>query len=164
MSSDGATTSVRDQVEAGPTEWEKGCCLFLPTSVCDSKGRCSVAHGTRPVPNEPRFPLPETNGMLGPRSAAPAARPQTLRTPPSQDIHSPTNVGLSVTDTRNVCMLHARGGGGGRASVSDCLPLAAPIGLSPLHILTLCGPERVLVVGGGGAGPSETQFRFRLNG
>ena len=25
------------------------------------------------------------------------------------------------------------------------LPLAAPIGLSPLHILTLCGPERVLV-------------------
>ena len=27
-----------------------------------------------------------------------------------------------------------------------CLPLAAPIGPSPLHILTLCGPERVLVV------------------
>ena len=26
------------------------------------------------------------------------------------------------------------------------LPLAAPIGLSPLLILTLCGPERVLVV------------------
>ena len=40
------------------------------------------------------------------------------------------------------------GGGGGwhKASVSDCLPLAAPIGLSPLPILTLCGPERVLVV------------------
>ena len=33
-----------------------------------------------------------------------------------------------------------------KASVSDCLPLAAPIGLSPLHILTLCGSERVLVV------------------
>ena len=34
-----------------------------------------------------------------------------------------------------------RGGGGGwhKASVSDCLPLAAPIGLSPLLILTLCG-------------------------
>ena len=28
----------------------------------------------------------------------------------------------------------------------DCLPSAAPIGLSPLLILTLCGPERVLVV------------------
>ena len=40
-----------------------------------------------------------------------------------------------------------RGGGGWhKASVSDCLPLAAPIGLSPLLILTLCGPERVLVV------------------
>ena len=40
------------------------------------------------------------------------------------------------------------GGGGGwhKASVSDCLPLAAPIGLSPLLILTLCGPKRVLVV------------------
>ena len=40
------------------------------------------------------------------------------------------------------------GGGGGwdKASVSDCVPLAAPIGLSPLHILTLCGSERVLVV------------------
>ena len=39
-------------------------------------------------------------------------------------------------------------GGGGlhKASVSDCLPLAAPIGLPPLLILTLCGPERVLVV------------------
>ena len=41
-----------------------------------------------------------------------------------------------------------RGGGGGwhRASVFGCLPLAAPIGLSPLHILTLRGSERVLVV------------------
>ena len=27
-----------------------------------------------------------------------------------------------------------------------CLPLAAPIGLSPLHILTLCGSKRVVVV------------------
>ena len=44
---------------------------------------------------------------------------------------------------------HARIQGGGvwhKASVSDCWPLAAPIGLSPLLILTLCGPERVLVV------------------
>ena len=39
-----------------------------------------------------------------------------------------------------------RRGGWHKASVSDCLPLAAPIGLSPLLILTLCGPERVLVV------------------
>ena len=42
-----------------------------------------------------------------------------------------------------------RGGGGGvwhKASVSIWLPLAVPIGLSPLLILTLCGSERVLVV------------------
>ena len=40
------------------------------------------------------------------------------------------------------------GGGGGwhKASVPGCLPLAVPIGLSPLSILTLCGSERVLVV------------------
>ena len=52
-----------------------------------------------------------------------------------------------------------QGGGGGwhKASVSGCVPLAVPIGLSPLLILTLCGSERVLVVssagqGGGGVG------------
>ena len=45
-------------------------------------------------------------------------------------------------------MLNAAGGGGGghEAIVLVCLPLAAPTGLPPLHILTLCGPERVLVV------------------
>ena len=43
-------------------------------------------------------------------------------------------------------MSHRGGGGGHEAMVLVCLPLAAPIGLSPLHILTLCGPERVLVV------------------
>ena len=40
----------------------------------------------------------------------------------------------------------AGGEGGTGAMVFGCLPLAAPIGLSPLLILTLCGPERVLVV------------------
>ena len=42
----------------------------------------------------------------------------------------------------------ARGGGGywHKALVFGCLPLVAPIGLSPLLILTLCGSERVLVV------------------
>ena len=41
------------------------------------------------------------------------------------------------------------GGGGGdwhKASVSGCLPLAAPIGLSPLLSLTLCGSKHVSVV------------------
>ena len=38
-----------------------------------------------------------------------------------------------------VCVWH-------EAMVLVCLPLAAPVGLSPLHVLTLCGSERVLVV------------------
>ena len=38
------------------------------------------------------------------------------------------------------------GGGCHKASVLGCLPLAAPIGLSSLLILTLCGPKRALVV------------------
>ena len=46
------------------------------------------------------------------------------------------------------CWSQPGGGGGGwhKASVLGWLPLAAPIGLSPLLILTLCGPERVSVV------------------
>ena len=40
-----------------------------------------------------------------------------------------------------------RGGGGWHEAMAlVCLPLAAPIGLPPLLILTLCGSERVLVV------------------
>ena len=48
----------------------------------------------------------------------------------------------------HAAVVYPGGGGGGwhKAWVSDWLPLAAPIGLSPLLILTLCGPERVLVV------------------
>ena len=38
------------------------------------------------------------------------------------------------------------GGGGHKASVLGCLPLAVPIGLSPLLILTFCRSQRVLVV------------------
>ena len=52
------------------------------------------------------------------------------------------------SDTGHITECYPWGGGGGwhKASVSNCLPLAAPIGLSPLHMPTLCGPERVLVV------------------
>ena len=39
-----------------------------------------------------------------------------------------------------------------KAMVLVCLPLMAPIGLSPLHILTLCGSERLLVVSTRGGG------------
>ena len=54
--------------------------------------------------------------------------------------------GTEETFFRMTWMGRRGGGGWHKASVSDCLPLAAPIGLSPLLILTLCGPERVLVV------------------
>ena len=43
-------------------------------------------------------------------------------------------------------LLPAGMGGGLARLVLVWLPLAAPIGLSPLLILTLCGSERVLVV------------------
>ena len=55
---------------------------------------------------------------------------------------------LEVNGSRH-CSLHlSTGGGGGLAQgpASDCLPLAAPIGLSPLLILTLRWPEHLLVV------------------
>ena len=51
-----------------------------------------------------------------------------------------------VRACRGVGALGGGGGGWHKASASDCLPLAAPISLSPLLILTLCGSERVLVV------------------
>ena len=56
---------------------------------------------------------------------------------------------------------HRGGGGWHKASVSDCLPLAASIGLLPLLIRTLCGPERVLVVsrGAGGLVPPKARKR-----
>ena len=50
---------------------------------------------------------------------------------------------------RDAELSHPNGRGGGgwhKAAGSHCFPLAAPIGLSPLLIQTLCGPERVLVV------------------
>ena len=43
-------------------------------------------------------------------------------------------------------------GWGGWHTVLVCVPLAVPLGLSPLLILTLCGPERVLVVINGAPG------------
>ena len=58
-----------------------------------------------------------------------------------------------LTTTRNVNVTQGHGcqltNGGGLAQGLGgwlCQAVAAPIGLSLLHILTLCGPERVLVV------------------
>ena len=57
--------------------------------------------------------------------------------------------GARGTRVRGFRLAGGRGGGGGswhEAMVWVRLPLAAPSGLSPLLILTLCGSERVLVV------------------
>ena len=56
--------------------------------------------------------------------------------------------GQGHTDGGGGELAEAAGGGGGwhEATVLVWSPLAAPVGLSPLLILTLCGPERVLVV------------------
>ena len=56
--------------------------------------------------------------------------------------------GFSPPPLPQGCIRRRGEGGGGwhKASVLGCLPLAVPIGLSPLLILTLCGPECVLVV------------------
>ena len=61
----------------------------------------------------------------------------------------PVSGGRSVQFHTRMSRGPVRGGGWHKASVSDCLPLAAPIGLSPLLILTLCGPERERGGGGG---------------
>ena len=70
---------------------------------------------------------------------------------------------LRTLMTANGVRLHGGAGGWHKASVFVCLPLAAPLGLSPLLILTLCGSERVLVVslGGGGGGRCPVGGRGR---
>ena len=63
-------------------------------------------------------------------------------------------IGEGSGDRGRPCLAGKEGPEGGirgagcwhEAMVLVGLPLAAPIGLSPLLILTLCGPERVLVV------------------
>ena len=74
------------------------------------------------------------------------ARAPTRRAVPTERMSRKTCPYLTLTTTvatghqNTMC---GQGGGWHKASVSDHLPLEAPIGLSPL---TLCGPERVLVV------------------
>ena len=89
-----------------------------------------------------RAPLTRKTTPAAPQAAA-AVRTQRPDAPRDRK-----NGWLSRAPRRNCNPTECHTGGGGwhKASVSDCLPLAAPTGLSPLLILTLCGPERVLVV------------------
>ena len=59
---------------------------------------------------------------------------------------SPCDSNIPKFDGNNTYCCSDKGGGVGTRLGIYFLPLAAPIGLSPLLILTLCGPERVLVV------------------
>ena len=90
--------------------------------------------------------------LLGPQrgndtttNAGPSSR-KDAQTRRSTQRHERATVLGPVKKLQSNRMPHRGGGGWHKAQVSDCLPLAAPIGLSPLLILTLCGPERVLVV------------------
>ena len=86
------------------------------------------------------------SGMPAKAPAMPASWPS------SPSVHCELFTASSVRSATELLSQTRGGGGWHKASVSDCLPLAAPIGLSPLLILTLCGSERVLVVCGGGGG------------
>ena len=91
-------------------------------------------------------PSPLARGVQAgtPRSASPAA----AFGPPKVHLggHSPDG-GTSQHILRRAQPSSAGGGGGWhKASGSGCVPLAAPIGLSPLHIPTLRGSKCVLVV------------------
>ena len=61
-------------------------------------------------------------------------------------IHSSTDQKGKKFPNRTRGMVFGGGGGWHEAMVLVCLPLAAPIGLWPLYIPTLCGSKRVLVV------------------
>ena len=76
--------------------------------------------------------------------------PQTQRrccTQPMRRLHAgPRPFSVPPIEPEESAQRDGAGGFGTRPRVFDCLPVAAPIGLSPLPILTLCGSERVLVV------------------
>ena len=91
-----------------------------------------------------RFLGDQMTSVEGPPTMAADLRPLFLPPPPPPPGTTSRGRGKVSWEVR----IGRAGGGGGwhKASVSDCLPLAAPIGLSPLLNLTLCGPKRVLVV------------------
>ena len=78
---------------------------------------------------------------------------------------NPNASGVSLTSKRGLSLCHGRRGGWHEAMVLVGLPLAAPIGLSPLHVLTLCGSERATCLGrvargGGGGGEYVCGWHF----
>ena len=111
----------RCELLSGPLK----CC---GAEVCSEVPELLLSRPQRPLPT----PLPGVPGSL-------------TSPPPRVDLAASAAHSLRFPNLRR--MPRCRGTGGWhKASVPDCLPVAAPIGLSPPHILTLRGPERVLVV------------------
>ena len=117
-------------------------CPTWPANAADVCGPVALAAAYESFAAAPtplyRVPLPRGGRRAACASPSPTPPPPCTLLRPPQARNTPTrhSVAASLFPTH----------GWHKASVSDCLPLAAPIGLSPLLILTLCGPEHVLVV------------------
>ena len=95
-------------------------------------------------------PTPKKDSIDGPPKILSRLTPGPRRWPGPEGRQKKENGIFGISASRGLrkssfamCLV---GGFWHEASASDCLPLAAAIGLSPLLILTLCGPERVLVL------------------
>ena len=113
---------------------------ILSTLGIHTEGEVSVCP---PPYAKKRFPAPLAPGLAQMWSKPPQhfGPPRGLEATDTQLPNAPVSQATSHSSKGGV-----EGGVWHKASVSDCLPLAAPIGLSPPLILTLCGSERVLVV------------------
>ena len=106
------------------------CLRGAPYLVVQGRGRCCGG----------RLPGPWTRGGGGGGPCRPADRAC-----PASQCHAPE--GLCQGVLPGLCIdLQTGEGGWHEAMVLVCLPWAPPSGLSPLHIPTLCGSERALVV------------------
>ena len=112
--------------------------LYLPNTAVDHPAPCMTFRRVA-LDSHPFFPSHVASGhcilFLGP------VEPPRLLV----DAHSPLPT-IAASPPMASTLLPAGGGVGTRPPYLVVLPLAAPIGLSPLLILTLWGPERVLVV------------------
>ena len=119
------------------------------SSTCEWRDNCPTPQwlGTSIVNNL----FPKTQTSASPGRANPHTYSAFVASPPQRmggGKGRGKGLGKGWVSTAGSSLPTGTGGGGGwhEAVVLVCLPLAAPIGLSPLHILTLCGSERVLVV------------------
>ena len=124
-------------------------CLFCPTWTCTTGNSrsCTGVRGPSPASGSQVLgaPAPDCRCLVRPRALC--------RAPASSGASGFSLVAVQyeeyVYDPENCRRLYypkwpgypTPGGVWHKALVSDCLPLAAPIGLSPMLIRTLCGPN-----------------------